>query len=50
MLYCSLQLKHLGVVRPIVQLFGNKLVCIMCIKFMDNDGDDDDVRILSPAM
>ena len=53
MLCCSLQLKHLGAVRPVVQLIGNKLVCIMCIKFMDDDDDDDDdddVRMLSPGM
>ena len=51
MVYCSLQLKHLGAVRPIVQLAGNKLVCITCIKFMDDDDDDDDdVRMLSPGM
>jgi len=33
--------------RPIVQLAGNKVVCIMFIKFMDYD---DDVRMLSPGM
>lgn len=47
MLYCSLLLKHLGAVRPIMQLVGNKLVCIMCIKFMDYDGD---IRMLFPGM
>ena len=44
---CTAQLKYLGAVRPVVQLVGNRLVCIMCIKFVDYD---DDVRMLSPGM